>query len=112
VNVIETKWGFKNKQGEDGAVVRNKACPVAQGYSQVEGLDFGETFAPVARLEAIRIMLAFAMSKGFKLYQMDMKSDFLNGVIQEKVYVRQPPGFESPKYQIECTSSQRLKQAP
>jgi hypothetical protein len=64
----------------------------------VEGLDFGETFAPVARLEVIRIMLAFAASKGFKHYQVDVKSAFLNGVIQEEVYVRQPPGFESPKY--------------
>jgi hypothetical protein len=68
VNVIGTKWVFKNKQGEDGVVVRNKACLVAQGYSQLEGLDFGETFAPVACLEAIRILLAFAASKGFKLY--------------------------------------------
>jgi hypothetical protein len=83
---------------EDGEVVRNKAHLVAQGYSQVEGLDFGETFALVARLEAIRILLAFATSKGFKLYQMNVKSAFLNGVIQEEVYVRQPPGFESPKY--------------
>jgi hypothetical protein len=98
VNVIGTKWLFKNKQGEDGEVVRNKTCLVAQGYSQVEGLDFGETFAPVARLEAIRILIAFTASKGFKLYQMDVKSNFLNGVIQEEVYVRQPPGFESPKY--------------
>jgi hypothetical protein len=98
VNVIGTKWVFKNKQGEDGEVVRNKARLVAQWYSQVEGLDFGETFAPVARLEAIKILLAFAASKGFKLYQMDVKSAFLNGVIQEEVYVRQPPGFESPKY--------------
>jgi hypothetical protein len=78
--------------------VRNKTHLVAQGYSQVEGLDFRETFAPVAHLEAIRILLAFAASKGFKLYQMDVKSDFLNGVIQEEVHVRQPPGFESPKY--------------
>jgi hypothetical protein len=78
--------------------VRNKSRLVAQGYSQVEGLDFRETFAPVARLETIRILLAFAASKGFKLYQMDMKSAFLNDVIQEEVYVRQPPGFESPKY--------------
>jgi hypothetical protein len=78
--------------------VRNKARLVAQGYSQVEGLDFGETFAPVACLEAIRILLAFAASKGFKLYQMNVKSVFLNGVIQEEVYVRQPLGFESPKY--------------
>jgi hypothetical protein len=64
----------------------------------MEGLDFGEIFAPVAHLEAIRILLAFAAFKEFKLYQMDVKSAFLNGVIQEEVYVRQPPGFESPKY--------------
>jgi hypothetical protein len=68
--------------------VRNKSCLVAQGYSQVEGLDFREIFAPVARLETIRILLAFAACKGFKLYQMDMKSAFLNDVIQEEVYVR------------------------
>jgi hypothetical protein len=67
--------------------VRNKACLVAQGFSQLEGLDFGETFAPIAHLEAIMILLAFDMFKGFKLYQMDMKSAFLNGVIQEVVYV-------------------------
>jgi hypothetical protein len=73
VNAIGTKWVFKNKQGEDGEVLRNKARLVAQGYIQVEGLDFGETFAPVARFEAIRILLAFAASKGFKLYQMDVK---------------------------------------
>jgi hypothetical protein len=73
--------------------VRNKAHLVAQGYSQVEGLDFGETFAPVARLEAIRILLGFVMFKGFKLYQMDMKNSFLNGVIQDEVYVSQPPRF-------------------
>jgi hypothetical protein len=81
MNVIRTKWVFKNKQGEDGEVVRNKAHLVAQGFSQVEGLEFGETFALVARLEAIRILLPFATSKGFKLYQMDLKSAFLNGVI-------------------------------
>jgi hypothetical protein len=78
--------------------VRNKARLIAQGFSQVEGLDFGETFAPVAHLEAIRILLAFATSKGFKLYQMNVKSAFLNGVIHEEVYVRHPPGFEHPKY--------------
>jgi hypothetical protein len=64
----------------------------------VEGLDFGETFASVACLEAIRILLAFATSKGFKLYQMDVKSAFINGVIQEEVFVRQAPGFKNPKY--------------
>jgi hypothetical protein len=116
VNVIGTKWGFKNKQGEDGEIVRNKARLVAQGFSQVEGLDFGETFAPVARLETIRILLAFAASKGFKLYQMDVKNDFLNGVIQEKVYVRQPPGFKNLKYPDRVYKLSKalygLKQAP
>ena len=96
---ICTKWVFKNNQGEDGHVVRNKARLVAQGYSQKEGIDYEETFAPVARLEAIRILLAFAASKGFKLFQMDVKSAFLNGYIEEEVYVKQPPGFENPKFQ-------------
>jgi hypothetical protein len=78
--------------------VRNKTRLVAQSFSLVEGLDFWEVFAPVARLKAIRTLLVFATSKGFKLYQMDVKNTFLNGVIQEKIYVRQPPGFENPKY--------------
>jgi hypothetical protein len=99
---------FKNKQGEDGEVVRNKTCLIAQGYNQVEGLDFGETFSLVAHLEAIRILLAFAASKGFKLYQMDVKNAFLNSVIQEEVYVRQPQVLRVPNTQIECTSFQRL----
>ncbi|WVZ84459.1 hypothetical protein U9M48_031489 [Paspalum notatum var. saurae] len=76
---IGTKWVFKNKQGEDGMVVMNKARLEAQGFCQKEGIDYEETFAPVARLEAIRILLAFAASKGFKLQQMDVKSAFLNG---------------------------------
>jgi hypothetical protein len=104
VNVIGIKWVFKNKPGEDGEVVRNKARLVAQGYSQVEGLDFGETFAPVAHLEANRILLAFAASNGFKLYQMDVKNAFLNSVIQEEVYVRQPQVLRVSNAQIECTS--------
>jgi hypothetical protein len=78
--------------------VRNKAHLIAQGFSQVEGLDFGETCAHVARLKGIRILLAFATSKGFKLYQMDVKSAFLNDVIQVEVYARQPLGFENLKY--------------
>jgi hypothetical protein len=78
-------------------VIRNKARLVAQGYTQVEGLDFGETFAPVARLEAIPILLAYACAHHIKLYQMDVKSAFLNGEISELVYVEQPPGFEDPK---------------
>jgi hypothetical protein len=68
--------------------VRNNARLVAQGFSQVEGLDFGEIFAPIAHLEVIRILLAFATYKGFKLYQMDVKCDFLDGVVQEEVFVR------------------------
>jgi hypothetical protein len=88
---------WKNKEGEKGEVVRNKSRLVAQGFSQKEGIDYEDTFALVARLEAIRILLAFFMDKGFKKYQMDVKSAFLNGVLEEKVYVRQPPGFESEK---------------
>jgi hypothetical protein len=87
-----------NKEGEKGEVVRNKSRLVAQGFNQKERIDYEETFAPVARLEAIRILLAFSVAKGFKLYQMDVKSAFLNGVLEEEVYVRQPSGFESEKY--------------
>jgi len=71
---------------------------VAQGFTQVEGLDFGETYAPVARLEGIQMLLAFAAHHDFKLYQMDVKGAFLNGPIQELVYVEQPLGFEDPKF--------------
>jgi hypothetical protein len=96
-------------------VVRNKSRLVAQGYIQKEGIDYEETFAPMARLEAIRILLAFAVAKGFKLFQMDVKSAFLNGVIEE-VYVKQPPGFESEKYSHRVYRLKRalygLKQAP
>src|SRR5665811_1774696 len=79
-------------------VVRNKARLVAQGFSQVEGIDFGETYAPVARLESIRILLAYASHHNFKLQQMDVKSVFLNGPLNKFVYVKQPPGFEDPKF--------------
>jgi hypothetical protein len=96
-NVIGTKWVFRNKQDENGLVVRNKARLVAQGFTKVEGLDFGETFAPVARLEAIRILLAFASCFDIKLFQMDVKSAFLNGEIAELIFVEQPSGFEDPK---------------
>jgi hypothetical protein len=99
---------FKKQTVEDGEIVRNKAHLVAQGFSQVEGLDFGETFAYVAHLEVIRILLAFVVSKGFKLYQINVKSVFLNIVIQEEVYVKQPLGFETPSIPIECTSFQML----
>ncbi|WVZ64090.1 hypothetical protein U9M48_013659 [Paspalum notatum var. saurae] len=90
--------GTKNKQDDEGNIVRNKARLVAKGYSQVEGIDFGETFATVARLEAIRFLLAYASHHDMKLYQMDVKSEFLNGYINELVYVEQPPGFEDPNH--------------
>jgi len=92
-NIIGTKWVFRNKQNEDGIVVRNMARLVAQDFTQVEGLDFGETFAPVARIEAIRILLAYACSHNIKFYQMDVKSAFLNGKINELVSIEQPPSF-------------------
>ncbi|XP_066351575.1 uncharacterized mitochondrial protein AtMg00820-like [Miscanthus floridulus] len=82
-NVIGTKWVFQNKQDENGVVTRNKARLVAQGFTQVEVLDFEETYAPVSRLEAIRMLLAYAAHHNLKLYQMNMKSAFLNGSIQE-----------------------------
>jgi hypothetical protein len=97
-NVVGTKWVFHNKQDEHGVVTRNKARLVAKGYSQVKCLDFGETYALVARLESIHILLAYATYHGFKLYQMDVKSAFLNGPIKEEVYVEQPPGFEDSEY--------------
>ena len=115
-NVIGTKWIFKNKQDEHGQVTRNKARLVAQGFTQVEGLDFGETFAPVARLESIRILLAYASHHDFKLYQMDVKSAFLNGPLKELVYVKQPPGFEDPDHPSHVYELHKalygLKQAP
>ncbi|GJY13293.1 putative ribonuclease H-like domain-containing protein [Tanacetum coccineum] len=95
---IGTKWVYKNKKDERGVMVRNKARLVAQGHRQEEGIDYDEVFAPVARIEAIRIFLAFASYMGFIVYQMDVKSAFLYGKIDEEVYVSQPPGFIDPKY--------------
>ena len=96
INVIGTKWIYKNKSDENGTVTRNKARLVAQGYTQVEGLDFDETFAPVARLESIRLLLGVACILKFKQFQMDVKSAFLNGYLHEEVYVEQPKGFVDP----------------
>ncbi|GKB20075.1 putative ribonuclease H-like domain-containing protein, partial [Tanacetum coccineum] len=95
---IGIKWVYRNKKDERGVVVRNKARLVAQGHRQEEGIDYDEVFAPVARIEAIRIFLAFASYMGFIVYQMDVKSAFLYGKIDEEVYVSQPPGFIDPKY--------------
>jgi vacuolar-type H+-ATPase catalytic subunit A/Vma1 len=81
-NIIGTKWVFTNKLNEQGEVTRNKARLVAQGYSKQEGIDYTETFAPVARLKEIRLLLSYAVNHGIILYQMDVKSAFLNGVIE------------------------------
>nr|GEW82417.1 hypothetical protein [Tanacetum cinerariifolium] len=95
---IGTKWVFRNKKNERGIVVRNKARLVAQGYTHEEGIDYDEVFAHVARIEAIRLFLAYASFMGFIVYQIDVKSAFLYGTIEEEVYVCQPPGFEDPYF--------------
>ena len=93
--VIGTKWIYKNKMDKNVIIIRNKTRLVAHRYNQQEGINYEETFALVARLEAIRMLLVFACYKNFILYQMDVKSVFLNGLINEEVFVEQPPGFES-----------------
>ncbi|GKA38142.1 putative ribonuclease H-like domain-containing protein [Tanacetum coccineum] len=95
---IGTKWVYKNKKDERGIVIKNKERLVAQGYTQEEGIDYDEFFALVARIEAIRLFLAYASFKDFVVYQMDVKSAFLYGKIEEEVYVCQPPGFEDPDF--------------
>ncbi|GKF13075.1 putative ribonuclease H-like domain-containing protein, partial [Tanacetum coccineum] len=93
-----TKWVYKNKKDERGIVIKNKTRLVAQGYTQEEGIDYDEVFAPVSRIEAIRLFLAYASFKDFVVYQMDIKSAFLYGKIEEEVYVCQPTGFEDPDF--------------
>ncbi|GKE54992.1 putative ribonuclease H-like domain-containing protein, partial [Tanacetum coccineum] len=95
---LETIVNVRNKKDERGVVVRNKTRLVTQGYRQEEGIDYDEVFAPVARIEAIKIFLAFASYMGFIVYQMDVKSALLYGTIDEEVYVSQPPGFVDPKF--------------
>jgi len=115
-NIIRTKWVFKNKLNEQGEVIRNKFRLVAQGYSQQEGIDYTETFASVARLKAIRLLLSYAVNHVIILYQMDAKSAFLNGVIEEEVFVKQPPSFEDLKHLDHVYKLKKslygLKQAP
>ena len=116
VNVIGTKWVFKNKIDEDGNVVKTKSRLVAQGYYQIEGVAFDETFAPVARFESICLLLGIACKLNIRLYQMDVKSAFLNGLLQEEVYVAQSKAFEDPKYPNRVCKLKRalycLKQVP
>nr|GFB89251.1 hypothetical protein [Tanacetum cinerariifolium] len=116
VRPIGKKWVLKNKKDERGIVVRNKARLVAQGHIQEEGIDYDEVFTPVARIEAIRLFLAYASFIDFTVYQMDVKSDFLYGTIDEEVYVIQPLRFQDPVfpakvYKVE-KAMYRLHQAP
>ncbi|GJT11380.1 retrovirus-related pol polyprotein from transposon TNT 1-94 [Tanacetum coccineum] len=114
--VIKLKWLWKNKKDEDQTVIRNKARLVAKGYAQEEGVDFEESFAPVARLEAVRIFVAHAAHKSFPIYQMDVKMAFLNGPLKEEVYVAQPEGFVDPDHPEKVYLLRKalygLKQAP
>nr|GEU32047.1 copia protein [Tanacetum cinerariifolium] len=116
MTIIGTKWVFRNKLDENGVVSRNKARLVAQGYNQQEGINYDETYAPVARLGSIRILLAYVCALDFKLFQMDVKSAFLNGFINEEVYVAQPSGFidfEKPYHVYKLKKAlYGLKQAP
>jgi hypothetical protein len=115
-NIVGTKWVFHNNQDEQEVITRNKVWPVAKCYSQVEGLNFDETFAPVARFESIHMLLAYATYHDFKLYQMDVKSAFLNGPIKDEVYVEQPLGFKNDEYRNHVYKLHKtlygLKEAP
>nr|GEW00708.1 retrovirus-related Pol polyprotein from transposon TNT 1-94 [Tanacetum cinerariifolium] len=114
--IIKTKWIFKNKKDESSLVIRNKARLVAVGYSQQEGIDYDETFAPVAQIEAIRLFLAYAAYKDFTAFRMDVKTTFVNGILKEEVYVGQPLGLVSKQYPDHVYAFDKalygLKQAP
>nr|GEW44569.1 copia protein [Tanacetum cinerariifolium] len=116
MTIIRTKWVFRNKLDENGVVPQNKARLVAKGYNQQERIDYDETYAPVARLESIRILLAYACTLDFKLFQMDVKSAFPNGFINEEVYVAQPLrfiDFKKPDHVYKLKEAlYGLKQAP
>ncbi|GJX33456.1 retrovirus-related pol polyprotein from transposon TNT 1-94 [Tanacetum coccineum] len=115
-NVINLKWLWKNKRDEENTVIRNKSHLVAKGYAQKEGIDFEESFAPVARLEAVRLFIAYAAHKSFTVYQMDVKTTFLYGPLKEEVYVNQPDGFVDPYHPDKVYRLKKalygLKQAP
>ena len=91
--IIGVKWVYRVKHNSDGSVQRNKARLVAKGYSQQPGIDYNETFAPVARLDTIRTLIAMAAQKGWLLHQLDVKSTFLNGELEKDIYVEQPQGI-------------------
>ncbi|CAH1413683.1 unnamed protein product [Lactuca virosa] len=115
-SVVGLKWVFRNKLDKEGNVIRNKARLVVKGYCQEEGIDYEETFSPVARLESVRIFLAYAAHKDFKVFQMDVKCAFLNRELEETVYGEQPPRFVNEKYPDHCYVLDKavygLEQAP
>nr|GEW37401.1 hypothetical protein [Tanacetum cinerariifolium] len=115
-NVINMKWLWKNKRDEENTVIRNKSRLVAKGYAQKEGVDFEESFTPVARLEGVRLFIAYAAHKSFMVYQMDVKTAFLYGPLKEEVYVNQPDGFIDPYHPDKVYRLKKalygLKQAP
>nr|GFA02992.1 retrovirus-related Pol polyprotein from transposon TNT 1-94 [Tanacetum cinerariifolium] len=115
-NVSNMKWLWKNKCDEENTVIRNKSRLVAKGYAQKEGVDFEESFAPVARLEAVRLFIAYATHISFTVYQMDVKIAFLYGPLKEEVYVNQPNRFVDPYHPDKVYRLKKalygLKQAP
>ena len=115
-SVVTSKWIYKIKHAADGSIKKYKARFVARGFSQKEGIDYEETFAPVARYTSIRVIMALAAKLGWKLHQMDVKTAFLNGVVEEEVYVEQPLGFETHDRETHVCKLKKalygLKQAP
>nr|GEV65588.1 retrovirus-related Pol polyprotein from transposon TNT 1-94 [Tanacetum cinerariifolium] len=115
-SIIRLKWLWKNKKDEDQTVIHNKARLIAKGYAQEEGIDFEESFVPVVRLEVVWIFIAYAAHKSFPIFQMDVKTAFLNGPLKEEVYVAQPDGFVDPDHPEKIYRLRKalygLKQAP
>nr|GFD05668.1 Gag-Pol polyprotein [Tanacetum cinerariifolium] len=97
-NIIAVKWLWKNKSDVENIVIRNKSRLIMKGYKQEEGIDFEESFAPDARLEAVRMFIAFVAHKNITIFQMDVKTAFINGPLKEEVYVSQPNGFIDPYF--------------
>ena len=115
-NVVGSKWVFRTKYHLDGSIDRLKACLVAKGYTQLYGLDFNDTFSPVVQASTIRIVLSIAVSRGWTMRQLDVKNAFLHGLLQEQVYMEQPPGYADPSHPTHVCRLKKalygLKQAP